>query len=818
MPTKSFKASTPVAKGTSKVAKRAVQTATKQSGTYSIVQPRNSYKDFMIVEFSKGTPANIYAELKLYYEFGQRGISPIVYFVKVKEFEEPLTLSKFVRLFEDKKVSPVSYLVEQSNCSDKILVYYGSDFVNMFSNLRQFIEEKIVANGLVNTDIKIPNLCIDGLGNFKLIDLDPNFIQKIQRDPLSKKTLKRITIDDSDYVDYMLFQVYANMCVSGRMQHDPQLFGRFFTRESLIQTIDRLSFFEAANEYTHPLNTLLWYTKTGKTHNQYSTSREMFDDIMRKFGAAVPNGDTQTALTLSPTAPSPTAPSSIDYSNQSMSPSVFRMDAETYDIHPMKLFDSPISGGRRKKMGVLNEKRCNIFSQKNKKGGGWNYDDPNDRRKMKAKNLSELRTDIRNNINVDSYLRRINREVTNLGKRQRFFFSKEEVKNTKDQIKNCLDTENKEFTNYLLDLEWISTSSDNSFKDKSLFSKRVQKKAQNLLEDLCPAKIKDQPEKENEKVKIEQQDNIDKCTENLVTKNPSIVRAKALDICSTLNGVLSTTKKRDIPEKFDNLLHEWFFDNSIIEEIFKTIRSDQLCFLHHIRYKNEEKKFTLFRNLGRTKHSSVYLDPKQYYEDQIVKQCKSKLIAIPLGIHVKDTDGTIMAHATIIIIDITGKKNKDGKTHIIIEHFDSSTFSDEYNIEREIEKLVIEMFGNEKYTFEFVGQNDICPFAIQNHLEGTKYYGSCTQFQLWYAFKRLLEPHKSRKQIIEEMDVFLDNGVDGMIQLIQTFQKLVEIKMFNSDDKNFTGTVGTRKFTHLYQEAGNKRTRRRLRKKSKILN
>jgi hypothetical protein len=815
MPTKSFKASTPVAKGTSKVAKRAVQTATKQSGTYSIVQPRNSYKDFMIVEFSKGSPADIYAELKLYYEFGQRGISPMIYFVKVKEFEEPLTLSKFVRLFDDKQVSPVSYLVEQSNCSDKIFVYYGSDFVNMFSNLRQFIEEKIVANGLVNTDIKIPNLCIDGLGNFKLIDLDPNFIQKIQRDPLSKKTLKRITIDDSDYVDYMLFQVYANMCVSGRMQHDPQLFGRFFTRESLIQTIDRLSFFEAAKEYSHPLNTLLWYTQTGKTRNQYSTSREMFDDIMRKFGAAVPNGDTQTALTLSPTAPSPTAPSSIEYSNQSMSPSVFRVDAETYDIHPMKLFESPISGGRRKKMGVLNEKRCNIFSRKKKKGGGWHYDDPNDRRKMKANNMAELRTDISNNKEVDSDLRLIEREVTNPGSLEKhyYFFSKEEVKNTKDQIKNCLDTENTEFTNYLLDLEWLSTSSNNPSEDKSLFSKRVQKKAQDLLEDLCPAKIKDQPEKENEKEKTEQQDNINKCTENLVTNNPSIIRAKALDICSTLNGVLSTTKKRDIPEKFDNLLHEWFLDRSIIEEIFKTIRSDQLCFLHYIVYKHEEKKFKIFRNAGRTNLSFVYLDPKQYYEDQIVKQCKSKLIAIPLEIHAEE-----YTHATIIIIDITGKKNKDGKTHIIIEHFDSSTFSDEYNIEEEIEKLVIEMFGNEKYTFEFVGQIDICPFAIQSRLRGTKYSGSCTQFQLWYAFKRLLEPYKSRKQIIEEMDVFLDNGVDGMIQLIQTFQKLVEIKMFNSDDKNFTGTVGTRKFTHLYQEAGNKRTRRRLRKKTKILN
>lgn len=141
------------------------------------------------------------------------------------------------------------------------------------------------------------------------------------------------------------------MCASGRMQHDPQLFGRFFTRESLIQMIDRLSLFEAAKEYTHPISNLLWYSKLGKTRNQYSSAREIFDEIMQKFGVPVPVEDTQTVNFLTPTALSPTAPSPTvqsyteksQNSYESMSPSVFRMydydNSVSYNLKPQKIFD-----------------------------------------------------------------------------------------------------------------------------------------------------------------------------------------------------------------------------------------------------------------------------------------------------------------------------------------------------------------------------------------------------------------------------------------------------------------------------------------------
>ena len=112
MPTVAFKTGTPVAKGTSKIANRAKET-NNEDGYYKIRQPRGSYKDFIIVDFEKGNAQDIYAELQLYYEFGQKGISPRIHFVKLPGVEEPVTLSKFARLYRDKHVIPESYLVEK---------------------------------------------------------------------------------------------------------------------------------------------------------------------------------------------------------------------------------------------------------------------------------------------------------------------------------------------------------------------------------------------------------------------------------------------------------------------------------------------------------------------------------------------------------------------------------------------------------------------------------------------------------------------------------------------------------------------------------
>jgi hypothetical protein len=203
--------------------------------------------------------------------------------------------------------------------------------------------------------------------------------------------------------------------------------------------------------------------------------------------------------------------------------------------------------------------------------------------------------------------------------------------------------------------------------------------------------------------------------------------------------------------------------------------------------------------------------PMKYYQDEIMP-CKSKLIAIPLNMY---SDLEDFGHATVIIIDRTGeikntdKKNfiskqidkiKNRKEHIIIEYFDSShsSLSFMHNIEDEIEKLITEMFGD-RYTHEFISQTEVCPYNIQGRLSRTKYDGTCTQFQLWYAFKRLLEPEKPRDQVIGEMFTYLDNGVDGMIALIKTFQEAVKFYFFENDGI-ISGVVNGRNFTRMFEK------------------
>lgn len=464
------------------------------------------------------------------------------------------------------------------------------------------------------------------------------------------------------------------------------------------------------------------------------------------------------------------------------------------------------------------------FSRKKKKGGGGWKTGPNDRRGIKVKNINRFRFDVeysnKHNSELSDYskneLIRLEREARKLKElpieKQFFLFSDEEIKRTKDEIQNCLESDHSDFNQYISDIDWFS-------KNTSHVSERVRRKTLQLLHELCPAKGNDRIEKQ----KREQEENIEKCTDNLVTKNSSITHQNAINLCSILNGILNTQVERDIPEKFDNILHEWFYDNSIIEEIFKTIRSDELCFLHEIYYDLDDSVFRILKHEGRNLYKRItslykfitrYLDPIKYYNNQI-KPCNSKLIAIPLGIYSsKEPHG----HSTILIIDRTGEKDKDGKERIIIEHFDSSLFSNKYDdFEGKVQQLITEMFGNDLYTYEFIGQMSVCPYNIQGRLRGTQYSHTCTQFQLWYAFKRLLEPEKPRQQVIDEMDSFLDNGVDGMIELIKTFQSVVKINLFDSYDKNFTGTVNDRNFGNSYQTAGNnKRTKRRKTKKIRI--
>jgi ankyrin repeat protein len=305
------------------------------------------------------------------------------------------------------------------------------------------------------------------------------------------------------------------------------------------------------------------------------------------------------------------------------------------------------------------------------------------------------------------------------------------------------------------------------------------------------------------------QANIDKCTDNLVTNNTNISLRNAINLCSTMNGVLDTPDERKIPEKFDKVLHKWFLENGILEEIFKMLHSKHLCFIHSILYIEDDKTFNVTVHQGRKERKDLPFDFSEYYENEI-KNCKSKLIAIPVNIQ---SYREIWGHATILIIDRTGEiDHETGKERIIAEYFDSAyiTYYEIKGFERELLKFITTLFGD-KYTYDFIGQKKTCPNAIQGRLAYTDYEGSCSQFQLWYAFKRLLEPEKSRKTVIEDMNRLLDQGVPGIIKLIKSFQSLLNIRLYDYGDNKFSGKVNGRKFVFAPYEfdGGKKRTKRR---------
>ena len=160
-------------------------------------------------------------------------------------------MSKGVKRFNSGHVMPESYLVEKGNCDNGVLQHYLGNYPQLLIDLHKFLTEKVVSNGLVNTDIKIPNLCIGKDGKVRMIDLDPNFLKPIQL----------TNILPTDYVNYMVFQVYINLKHSFGINIDIRT---IFSQNDLQQMFVNLYNFND-NKF-HPLNMLLWYS--GK-HNEF---------------------------------------------------------------------------------------------------------------------------------------------------------------------------------------------------------------------------------------------------------------------------------------------------------------------------------------------------------------------------------------------------------------------------------------------------------------------------------------------------------------------------------------------------------------------
>jgi hypothetical protein len=280
------------------------------------------------------------------------------------------------------------------------------------------------------------------------------------------------------------------------------------------------------------------------------------------------------------------------------------------------------------------------------------------------------------------------------------------------------------------------------------------------------------------------------CSENLKAKNPKISQEAVIGLCETVNGILKTPDKRDIPEKFDLFLHQWFNDFSLLEEIFKTINSKDLCFLHEVYYIPERNNFYLYRHVGRVNKGLEPIDFEKYYNNQI-RECASNLMALNLNYSWRVGPG----HATMVVIEKCKKRN-DRKTLIKVEHFDSSNIQGEL-IKEPLENFIKKLFGEDEFDFEFYHQDEVCNFNIQKYLRKSNFKGSCTQFSLWYGLKRLLEPYRTRDEVIDEMNNLLKNNDPEkvMIILIKQFQRVLDIK--TEDNGDFKMEVNGRKASSL---------------------
>jgi hypothetical protein len=275
-----------------------------------------------------------------------------------------------------------------------------------------------------------------------------------------------------------------------------------------------------------------------------------------------------------------------------------------------------------------------------------------------------------------------------------------------------------------------------------------------------------------------QSERIALCSKNLKAKNPKISLDTARSLCETVNGILKAPDRRDVPEKFDSFLHKWFLSDSVTEEILKTINSKDLCFLHSVEYSFTEKKFYILKQIGRDNESIEEIDFEKYYKNQI-QGCESNLMAIHFTYFWQHNPH---GHATTVVIE-KGKKRSDGKQLIIVEHFDSSNIDGE-EIKEPLEYFIKSLFGEDDFYFEFYHQDKVCNSGIQGYLLGTPFFGSCTQFALWYGFKRLLEPDRTRNDVVTEMYTLLHNNDPEtvMINLIKQFQSLLNIKISENDE------------------------------------
>lgn len=289
---------------------------------------------------------------------------------------------------------------------------------------------------------------------------------------------------------------------------------------------------------------------------------------------------------------------------------------------------------------------------------------------------------------------------------------------------------------------------------------------------------------------------------------------KKKKLCNAIIGIDDSAA--DDSDADDNVTQKWkqfthiiFYDNSILKEIYKTIKSNELCFFNEISFKiNPEtltdetlwKDYYIMKHVGKQTQFSQKFIPDLYYKTNI-ENCKHQYMAIPISY---SEIGAKSAHANMLII------HKDENT-IKVEHFephgDYFSYDEEKNekINKYIDRLVYSLFVRNGYTkedIEIIHPEQLCNLKKSTHsqlqqlLSGTEFSGTCTIFSMWYSFYRLLYPSLSSEEVYRQMNDRLErstNRTETIKMIIQTFLSLIKI---NIDDYTISGE---RKFHPVVQ-------------------
>lgn len=261
------------------------------------------------------------------------------------------------------------------------------------------------------------------------------------------------------------------------------------------------------------------------------------------------------------------------------------------------------------------------------------------------------------------------------------------------------------------------------------------------------------------------------CMEKIHASHPT--RAHLFeDVCKIASGIFSKVPATSL-HKFTDL---WFNDPSVVESVYASIKSPNLCFLHPI-YINHNGVFFIHQHLGRSSYDAKVLDPHMYKQTQI-DACSTTHMAIPLMFD---------EHANILLITLDDLYD----LQVNVEHFEphgpiydppKKSLPLTYNIENKAVELISLLFNVTDASIHYIPPATLC-FSHwtgpQWHVrDSVPWWGTCTFWSMLYAFKRLLSPETPPVTTFNEIKTMAEKmeGNDELVKAtIEAFMKLVNI-------------------------------------------